>query len=184
MLNEEGCDEPWDAIIAAGLNGASPHHEPGDYVIKDGDTIVYDFGGRKDGYMSDTTRNFVVGEASDEYREAFGVLVAAQEAGVSAATVGTSCEEVDRATRAVIDGAGYGEFFVHRTGHGIGLEVHEAPYIVEGNALLLEGGMVFTVEPGIYIPGRFGMRIEDVVIATEASPERCNNSPRNLVAAH
>ena len=184
MLNEEGCDEPWDAIIAAGQNGASPHHEPGDYVIKEGDTIVCDFGGRKDGYMSDTTRNFVVGEVPDEYQEAYDVLVAAQEAGVRAATVGTSCEEVDRATRAVIDGAGYGDFFIHRTGHGIGLEVHEAPYIVEGNKLLLEAGMAFTVEPGIYIPGRFGMRIEDVVIATDAGPRRCNNSPRNLVTVY
>lgn len=181
MLVEEGHDTTWDVIVASGPNGASPHHEPGERVIRSGDPIVCDFGGAMAGYTSDTTRNFVVGTPPPDYREMFAVLVEAQEAGVRAATVGTPCQEVDRVTRKVIEDAGYGEFFIHRTGHGIGLEVHEAPYIVEGNALPLAPGMVFSVEPGIYIPGRFGMRIEDIVIATDNGPHRCNNSTRELV---
>jgi Xaa-Pro aminopeptidase len=181
MLIEEGHDTTWDVIVASGPNGASPHHDPGDRVIQAGDPIVCDFGGTMAGYTSDTTRNFVVGTPPPDYREIFAVLVEAQEAGVQAATVGTPCQEVDRVTRNVIENAGYGEFFIHRTGHGIGLEVHEAPYIVEGNPLPLATGMVFSVEPGIYIPGRFGMRIEDIVTATDNGPHRCNNSTRELV---
>ncbi|GBE25397.1 xaa-Pro dipeptidase [bacterium BMS3Bbin02] len=181
MLIEEGHDTTWDVIVASGRNGASPHHGPGDRVIRAGDPIVCDFGGTMAGYTSDTTRNFVVGTPPPEYLDMFSVLMEAQEAGVRAATVGTPCREVDRVTRNVIENAGYGEFFVHRTGHGIGLEVHEAPYIVEGNDLPLAPGMAFSVEPGIYIPGRFGMRIEDIVIATDHGPQRCNNSTRDLV---
>ncbi|VAV96325.1 hypothetical protein MNBD_ACTINO02-2907 [hydrothermal vent metagenome] len=182
MLVEEGHDSAWDVIVASGPNGASPHHEPGDRVIQIGDPVVCDFGGTMDGYISDTTRNFVVGEPAAEYVAMFAVLREAQEAGVRAATVGTPCQDVDRTTRKVIQDAGYGEYFVHRTGHGIGLEVHESPYIVEGNELPLAAGMVFSVEPGIYVPGQFGMRIEDIVIATDAGAERCNNSPHEFVS--
>jgi Xaa-Pro aminopeptidase len=181
MLLEEGHDTAWDVIVASGPNGASPHHEPGYRVIQDGDPVVCDFGGTMDGYTSDTTRNFVVGTPPAEYFDMFATLAQAQEAGVRAATVGTPCQDIDRATRKVIEEAGYGEYFVHRTGHGIGMDVHEHPYIVEGNELSLVAGMAFSVEPGIYVPDTFGMRIEDIVIATDTGPERCNNSPHELV---
>jgi Xaa-Pro aminopeptidase len=181
MLVEEGHDTAWDVIVAAGPNGASPHHESGHRVIQDGDPVVCDFGGTMNGYTSDTTRNFVVGKPPAEYLGMFATLAEAQEAGVRAATVGTPCQDIDRVTRKVIEDAGYGEYFIHRTGHGIGLDVHESPYIVEGNEQPLVAGMAFSVEPGIYVPDTFGMRIEDIVIATDTGPERCNNSPHELV---
>ncbi len=168
------------AIVAAGPNAASPHHEPGNRVIGDGDLVLCDFGGTMDGYCSDITRMFSVGEPTAEVRDAYAVLAEAQEAGVRAATVGTPCEAVDAATRAVIVAAGYGDFFVHRTGHGIGTEAHEDPYVVSGNATPLVAGHAFSVEPGIYLPGRWGMRLEDIVVATEAGPHRCNHAPRDL----
>lgn len=168
------------AIVAAGPNAASPHHEPGNRVIADGDLVLCDFGGTMDGYCSDITRMFSVGEPTAEVRDAYAVLAEAQEAGVRAATVGTPCEAVDAATRAVIVAAGYGDFFVHRTGHGIGTEAHEDPYVVSGNATPLVAGHAFSVEPGIYLPGRWGMRLEDIVVATEAGPHRCNHAPRDL----
>jgi Xaa-Pro aminopeptidase len=170
------------AIVGSGPNGASPHHEAGERVIGDRDVIVCDFGGTMDGYCSDITRVFVVGEPSSEVREAYDVLVEAQERSVRSATVGTPCEEVDAAARDVIAGAGHGERFVHRTGHGIGLEAHEEPYIVAGNARLLAAGHAFSVEPGIYVPGRFGLRLEDIVVATEGGPERLNRAPHDLVS--
>ncbi|HLM18814.1 MAG TPA: Xaa-Pro peptidase family protein, partial [Acidimicrobiia bacterium] len=168
------------AIVAAGSNAASPHHDPSDRVIERGDVVLCDFGGTMHGYCSDITRMSVVGDVDPEVRDAYGVLVAAQEAGVQAATVGTSCEAVDAAARAVIDDAGYGEFFVHRTGHGIGTEAHEDPYVVAGNQTRLVAGHAFSVEPGIYLPGRFGLRLEDIVIATDAGPERLNHAARDL----
>ena len=168
------------AIVAAGSNAASPHHDPSDRVIERGDVVLCDFGGTMHGYCSDITRMFVVGDVDPEARDAYDVLVAAQEAGVQAATVGTSCEAVDAAARSVIDDAGYGEFFVHRTGHGIGTEAHEDPYVVAGNHTPLVAGHAFSVEPGIYLPGRFGLRLEDIVIATDAGPERLNHAARDL----
>ncbi|MFO1536983.1 MAG: M24 family metallopeptidase [Actinomycetota bacterium] len=168
------------AIVAAGPNAASPHHEPGDRVIADGDLVLCDFGGTMDGYCSDITRMFCVGEPTTEVRDAYAVLAEAQESGVRAATVGTPCEAVDAATRSVIAAAGYGDFFVHRTGHGIGTEAHEDPYVVSGNATPLVAGHAFSIEPGIYLPGRWGMRLEDIVVATEAGPHRCNHAPRDL----
>ena len=175
------------AIVAAGPNAASPHHEPADRVVAEGDSVVCDFGGAwggKDGhatgYCSDITRTFVVGEPPAELVELYAVLAEAQERAVQAARVGTSCEAVDDAARSVIVAAGYGEFFVHRTGHGIGLEEHEAPYLVAGNDRRLQAGNAFSVEPGIYLPGRCGARIEDIVVATEAGPERLNQAPRDL----
>ena len=121
-----------------------------------------------------------MGEPADEVREAYAVLVEAQEAGVQAATIGTPCEAVDAAARRVITDAGYGDYFVHRTGHGIGTEAHEDPYVVAGNATPLASGHAFSVEPGIYVPGRFGLRLEDIVVATPAGPERLNRAPRDL----
>jgi len=168
------------AIVASGPNAASPHHEPSDRVIEPGDVVLCDFGGTMRGYCSDITRMFVVGEPSDEVRDAYAVLVEAQERGVRAATVGTPCEAVDAAARGVIAGAGLGDAFIHRTGHGIGAEAHEDPYVVAGNATPLVPGHAFSIEPGIYLPGRFGLRLEDIVVATAAGPERLNTAPRDL----
>jgi Xaa-Pro aminopeptidase len=182
MTIEEGHQEASFAIVASGPNGASPHHEAGDRVIEIGDSVVIDFGGTVDGYGSDTTRNFAVGEPTADYRRAFAVLQEAQAAAVAAVRPGTSAQDVDRAARRVIQEAGYGDYFIHRTGHGIGLDAHEHPYIVEGNQLALEQGMTFSIEPGIYLPGRFGMRIEDIVAVTKNGVERLNQSPRELIA--
>jgi Xaa-Pro aminopeptidase len=169
------------AIVAAGENAASPHHEPSaDRRIAEGELVLCDFGGTMRGYCSDITRMFAVGEPAPEVRDAYAVLEAAQEAGVLAANVGTPCAEVDAAARQVLADAGFGEYFVHRVGHGIGQEAHEDPYMVAGNDLALAPGHAFSVEPGIYLPGRFGMRLEDIVVATEAGPRRLNEAPRDL----
>jgi Xaa-Pro dipeptidase len=133
-----------------------------------------------EGYCSDITRMFQTGEPTSEVLDAYAVLVAAQEAGVRAATVGTPCAEVDAAARRVIAAAGLGDAFVHRVGHGIGQEAHEDPYMVSGNDLPLEAGHAFSVEPGIYLEGRFGMRLEDIVVATDDGPLRLNDAPRDL----
>jgi Xaa-Pro aminopeptidase len=177
---EAGHERANFAIVAAADNAASPHHEPSTRVIADGDVVLCDFGGTMDGYCSDITRMFVVGEPTAEVRDTYAVLVEAQEAGVRAATVGTACAEVDAAARRVIADAGFGDFFVHRTGHGIGTEAHEDPYIVHGNRAPLVAGHAFSVEPGIYLPGRFGLRLEDIVVATADGPERLNDAPRDL----
>ena len=180
MTVEEGHEVCTCSIVASGPNAASPHHEAGDRVIGEGDAVVVDFGGRRAGYCSDTTRTFFVGEPPARFLDVFGAVRAAQEAAVEAAAPGVPAEEVDRAARRVIVAAGYGPLFVHRTGHGIGLEEHEHPYVVEGNAALLEEGMAFSVEPGVYVPGRFGVRIEDVVVITPGGAERLNHSSRDL----
>jgi len=168
------------AIVASGPNAASPHHDPGERVIGDGDVVLCDFGGTMRGYCSDITRMFVVGEAARDVRDAYEVLVAAQEAGVRAALVGTACEDVDAAARRVIEDAGLGECFVHRTGHGIGMDAHEDPYIVAGNDSPLVPGNAFSIEPGIYVAGRFGLRLEDIVVATGGGPRRLNHAPRDI----
>jgi Xaa-Pro aminopeptidase len=169
------------AIVASGPNAASPHHDAGSRAIADGDVVLCDFGGSRAGYCSDITRMYAVGEPSDpEVRDAYAVLADAQEQAVCAATVGTTCEAVDATARRVIAAAGYGDRFIHRTGHGIGVEAHEDPYLVEGNAAPLEAGNAFSIEPGIYLPGRFGLRLEDIVVATPAGPERLNRAERDL----
>ena len=169
------------AIVAAGANAASPHHEPtATRTINDGDLVLCDFGGTMDGYCSDITRMFHVGAVPAEISDVYAVLVDAQEAGVRGATVGTPCADVDAASRAVIAGAGFGEYFVHRVGHGIGTEAHEDPYLVAGNERRLEPGHAFSVEPGIYFPERFGMRLEDIVVATLEGPLRLNDAPRDI----
>jgi Xaa-Pro aminopeptidase len=178
-LLTRGCEHVGFAIVASGPNAASPHHEPGDRVIESGDALVCDFGGTIEGYSSDITRTFCVGEPPDGFNDAYAVLAKAQDAAVSAVAPGVRAEEIDRAARSVIDDAGYGAAFIHRTGHGIGLEVHEEPYIVEGNSELLAPGMTFSIEPGIYLGGRFGMRIEDIVAVTDDGVERLNAAPRN-----
>jgi Xaa-Pro aminopeptidase len=179
-LLEHGHERANFAIVASGPNAASPHHEPGARVITRGDTVVCDFGGTMHGYCSDITRTYVVGEPSAEIAAAYGVLRDAQERAVQAAVTGVTCEAVDAAARDVIAAAGYGDYFVHRTGHGIGLEEHEDPYIVSGNTEPLAPGHAFSVEPGIYVPGRFGFRIEDIVVATAEGPRRLNVAPRDL----
>ena len=180
-LVAEGHDKVNFAIVAAGENAASPHHHAGSRVINEGEIVLCDFGGTMAGYCSDTTRCVFTGAPPKEIADAYGVLHAAQQAGVAAAVVGTPCQEVDRVARRIIADAGFGDFFVHRTGHGIGMEEHEDPYIVEGNERPLVAGHAFSVEPGIYLPGRWGMRLEDIVVATDAGPEALNASDHALV---
>ena len=180
-LVAQGTERVNFAIVGSGPNAASPHHEPGGRTLERGDALVCDFGGRIDGYCSDITRTFCVGEPPDGFTEAYAVLAKAQDAAVGAVAPGVAAEAVDAAARDVIAEAGFGDAFFHRTGHGVGLEEHEEPYIVAGNAERLEAGMTFSVEPGIYLPGRFGMRIEDIVAVTDTGVERLNNAPRNPV---
>jgi len=180
---DEGHDKVNFAIVAAGENAASPHHHAGSRVIGENEIVLCDFGGTMAGYCSDTTRCVFTGDvatAAPDVAEAYEVLHRAQAAGVAAGAIGAACEDVDRAARQVIDDAGYGEYFIHRTGHGIGLEEHEDPYIVEGNHRPLEAGHAYSVEPGIYVPGKWGMRLEDIVVATDAGPRRLNNSDHTL----
>ena len=168
------------AIVASGPNGASPHHEPGGRTIRARDAVVMDFGGEFGGYYSDTTRTVVVGDPPAGLPEVYDAVRGAHDAGLAAIRPGASAQDVDRAARRVIDDAGYGAQFIHRTGHGIGLEVHEPPWIVEGNELELRPGMTFSVEPGIYLEGRFGVRIEDIVVVTADGADRLNRSTRDL----
>ncbi|GAB2476110.1 aminopeptidase P family protein [Xylanimonas ulmi] len=184
LLREHGHEQVDFTLVCAGSNGADPHHEADDTVIREGDMVVLDFGGLADGYGSDTTRTVHVGEPTAVEREAHDVVRAAQRAGVEAVRPGATCQDVDRAARRVIEDAGYGEHFIHRTGHGIGLTTHEPPYMVEGETTPIAAGMCFSVEPGVYLPDRFGVRVEDIVVAfDEAEPEgarRLNVSPREL----
>ncbi|HEX5936726.1 MAG TPA: Xaa-Pro peptidase family protein [Actinomycetota bacterium] len=167
-------------IVASGPNAASPHHEPGGRTILPRDAVVMDFGGELGGYFSDTTRTVVVVEPPDGFEPAYDVVRDAQAAAVDAVRPGIETQDLDRIARSAIEGAGYGERFIHRTGHGIGLEVHEPPYLVEGDRTVLEPGMTFSVEPGVYLDGRFGIRIEDIVVVTEDGVERLNRSARDL----
>ena len=165
-------------IVASGPNGASPHHEPGERVIEQGDAVVVDFGGHQAGYCSDTTRMFVVGEAPYGFDDAFEVLHAAQAAAVDVVRPGVTAASLDAVARDIITGAGYGDLFIHRLGHGIGMDTHEHPYLIEGNDQVIESGMAFSIEPGIYNPGEWGMRIEDIVAVTDDGVERLNTSDR------
>ncbi len=180
MTLDSGHQRSGFAIVASGPNGASPHHEPTDRTIDPGDAVVVDFGGWLDGYGSDTTRMFVVGDLPRGFAEAYEVLGAAQRAAVEAVKPGVTAESIDAVARTVIQDGGYGELFIHRTGHGIGLDTHERPYLVDGNTIELVQGMAFSIEPGIYDPGRWGMRIEDIVAVTQDGVERLNRSDRGL----
>jgi Xaa-Pro aminopeptidase len=168
-------------IVGSGPNGASPHHELSDRVIEPGEPVVVDIGGSTaDGYCSDSTRTYVLGSAPAAFTDYYDVLETAQKAAVAAVRPGVTAESVDAAARDVITAAGYGAAFLHRTGHGIGLQTHEDPYIVSGNGQVLEPGMAFSVEPGIYFAGQHGARIEDIVVVTEDGVERLNRTTRDL----
>lgn len=185
-LVDEGHHRVNFAIVAAGENAASPHHEPGSRVIRSGEVVLCDFGGTMaapdgTGYCSDITRCVSIGEPPAEVAEAYAVLHEAQQAAVAAATVGTPCEAVDAVARRIISDAGYGERFMHRTGHGIGVEEHEDPYVVSGNATALVAGHAFSVEPGIYTTGAWGMRLEDIVVAAAEGPDPLNRADHALV---
>lgn len=181
FLTDHGHEQVDFTLVCAGDNGADPHHSAGERVIAEGDLIVLDFGGLKDGYGSDTTRTVHVGEAlTDRERAVHEIVAAAQQAGFEAVRPGATCQDIDRAARSVIADAGYGEYFIHRTGHGIGMTTHEPPYLVEGEQRPIEPGMCFSIEPGIYLPGEFGVRIEDIVVATETGARRLNNTPRQV----
>jgi Xaa-Pro aminopeptidase len=184
-LVDEGHDIADFAIVGSGPNGASPHHDATDRVIQAGEPVVLDIGGSLAGYFSDTTRTiWVAGEAGiepePEFRRVYDLVREAQAKATAAVRPGAPAESIDAAARATIAGGGYGEFFTHRTGHGIGLEVHEDPYIVSDNATLLRPGMAFSVEPGIYLPGRWGVRLENIVMCTAAGADVLNRSSLEL----
>ncbi|MFC7941702.1 M24 family metallopeptidase [Microbacterium oxydans] len=170
-------------IVGSGPNGADPHHEVSDRVIEEGDVVVVDIGGAvPSGYNSDSTRTYVVGTPDPAAAERIGVLVRAQQAAVDAVRPGATASEVDAAARTVLDEAGLGEAFLHRTGHGIGVSVHEEPYIAPGNDLVLREGMAFSIEPGIYFAGEWGARIEDIVVVTAEGGQRLNVAPHGLTS--
>ncbi|MDP0397352.1 M24 family metallopeptidase [Tsukamurella strandjordii] len=178
---EEGHTVAAFVIVGSGPHGADPHHEVSDRVIEAGDVVVVDIGGPlPSGYNSDSTRTYSMGEPAAEVAQQYAVLERAQAASVAAVRPGVSAESIDAAGRDVLAAAGLGEYFVHRTGHGIGLSVHEEPYVVAGNDLSVEPGMAFSIEPGIYFSGSWGARIEDIVIVTEDGCEPVNNRPHGL----
>jgi Xaa-Pro dipeptidase len=171
---------PFAPIVSGGPNAANPHASPSERTLHAGDMLVVDWGAAHDGYISDLTRTFAVGEAEDEFKGIHKIVQEANAAGRDAAKPGVPCADVDRAARQVIEKAGYGMYFTHRTGHGIGMEGHEEPYIRGDNMQLLEPGMAFTVEPGIYLPNRNGVRIEDNVVITETGADVLSDMPREM----
>ena len=180
LLRRFGHEQVDFTVVGSGPNGANPHHEAGERVIEPGDAIVLDFGGLKHGYGSDTSRTVTVGEPTDEVRTVHDIVRRAQQTVFEAVRPGVSCQEIDRTARRVIADAGYGDQFIHRTGHGIGVTTHEPPYIVEGEEQPLVPGMCFSIEPGIYLAGRFGVRIEDIVTVTPDGGRRLNTTSHDL----
>lgn len=182
LFKEFGADDiSFKPIVAAGENASVPHHRPSAKVLQDGDFVILDLGGKLKGYCSDITRTIALGEPAAEMKKVYAVVKEAQEAACQGVAPGRPCSDIDALARDVISGHGYGELFVHRTGHGIGIDIHEEPYIVETNKRKLEPGMAFSIEPGIYVPGKFGVRIEDIVIVGEAGFNRLNNFTRELI---
>lgn len=174
---------PQFSIIGSGPNGAFPHHATGERRLRDGDAVVIDIGGSRDGFFSDMTRMAAIGYPPEGYREVHAVVEAAVRAALAAARPGVEARQVDAAARGVIAAAGYGDYFVHRTGHGLGTEVHEPPYLTSVSRTKLDEGMVFSIEPGIYLPGRFGIRLEEIVILRADGPEILSELPRDLFVA-
>ena len=171
---------PFAPIVSGGPNSANPHASPSERKLQAGDLLVVDWGATYDGYISDLTRTFAVGEVDEEYRKIHKIVQDANAAGRAAAKPGVPCADVDKAARTVIERAGYGQYFTHRTGHGIGMEGHEEPYMRGDNMQLLESGMAFTVEPGIYLPNRNGVRIEDNVVITTTGADVLSDMPREI----
>ncbi|HSK95936.1 MAG TPA: M24 family metallopeptidase, partial [Euzebyales bacterium] len=180
LLRRFGHEQVDFTVVGSGPNGANPHHEAGDRIIAPGDAVVLDFGGLMHGYGSDTTRTVSVGEPSAEVRTVHDIVRRAQQTAFEAVRPGVSCQEIDRTARRVITDAGFGEQFIHRTGHGIGVTTHEPPYLVEGEEQPLVEGMCFSIEPGIYLTGRFGVRIEDIVTVTADGGRRLNTTDHGL----
>jgi len=172
--------QPLFTIIGTGGNGAFPHHHTGDTKLQAGDIVVMDIGGGVDGYSSDITRMAAMGQPPEEYARVHAIVEAAVQAAMESARPGVKAHVVDDAARQVITDAGYGEYFVHRTGHGMGVEVHETPYITSSSQTVLEEGMVFSIEPGIYLQGKFGLRLEDIVFLDSNGPVIFSELPRDL----
>jgi Xaa-Pro aminopeptidase len=177
-----GC-EPEFGIVGSGPNSAFPHHETGGRLLRDGDAVVIDLGAVLEGYHSDITRMAFVGTPTERYRQVHAIVEAAVVAATAGTRPGATCGEVDAAARGVIESAGYGEFFVHRTGHGLGLSGHEPPYVMAGSDVVLRAGMVHSIEPGIYLPGEFGVRLEEIVYVTEDGCERFSALDRDVYTA-
>jgi Xaa-Pro aminopeptidase len=177
----DGAEEVCFTLVASGPNGAFPHHHSSNRVLQDGDAIVIDIGASLAGYKSDITRMVFLGEPPAEFLNAYQAVMEANERARAAIRPGISAQEIDRVARDTLEAAGYAEYFVHRTGHGLGLEVHEPPWIMAGNEHILEEGMTFSVEPGVYIPGRFGVRVEDIVVVTESGARTLTGFDHQLV---
>lgn len=181
VMTHKGAEKiAFETLVASGPNSALPHHRAGQRKIEHGDVVILDYGCRYQGYCSDITRTVVCGASSREVSEVYEIVKRAQDKAVHAVKPGIEAQAIDWTAREEITRCGYGEQFIHRTGHGIGLDVHEEPYIVSENALELQAGMAFSVEPGIYFPGRFGVRIEDIVVVTESGAKRMNQSTHDL----
>jgi len=183
LFAKHGCETPsFSPIVASGPNASMPHYQDNSRKLCDGDFVVIDMGCRCDGYCSDMTRTFCVGEPTDEMKRIYAIVLEAQKAGEAAVCAGASGQDVDRAGRRVITAAGYGEYFLNRLGHGVGIAIHEDPYIIEGNDVPLEPGNVFSVEPGIYIAGKFGVRIENLVaVKPDGTAEQLNKFTREMI---
>jgi Xaa-Pro dipeptidase len=182
LIKNSGADGiAFEPIVASGPNSANPHHSPNDRLIKDGDMVVLDYGAKCGGYCSDITRTVAVGEISEEAKKVYEVVKQAQQEGIKRVRENISAKDVDLSVRNIIERNGYGKYFIHRTGHGLGLEVHEEPYISSSSETFLREGMVFTIEPGIYLPGMFGVRIENDVAVTNGEAERLTNAEIELV---
>lgn len=179
-LRQEGMDRLGGGIVGAGPNGASPHYKTADRTIAQGEAIVIDYGGQYRNYWADITRTPHVGAPGEDFRRVYQVVQDAQQAAFESVRPGVTCEGIDRVAREYITAAGYGEYFIHRTGHGIGLDGHEEPYLVQGNTLPVEEHMTFSIEPGVYLPGQFGVRIEDIVVVTAEGADRLNTCTRDL----
>ncbi|MFD1673436.1 M24 family metallopeptidase [Alicyclobacillus fodiniaquatilis] len=177
-VGAEGMSFP--PIVGVGANGAEPHHEPDRTKLQAGTTLIVDTGGIHNLYCSDITRTFVIGEATQEVRTVYELVLAANLAGIAAAKPGVTLGHVDEVVRKVITDGGYGPYFNHRTGHGVGLDIHEAPFVMAGNQQVLEPGMVMSIEPGVYLPGKFGVRIEDLIVITEEGAKTLNSAPKTL----
>jgi len=180
LRNGSDAGLPFTPIVSGGPNSANPHASPTDRKLQAGDLLVIDYGAAANDYVSDITRTFAVGEVDAEFEKIHKIVQEANAAGRAAGKPGVPCADVDKAARAVIEESGYGEYFTHRTGHGLGMEGHEHPYMRSDNMQLLEPGMAYTVEPGIYLPNRNGVRVEDDVVVTETGSESLTTLPREM----